>query len=90
MTTEEAQKVLNELDNVRPEVLTGEAKRLFEAIMTIADERDEMKKENAFLQGKITALIRIKKDLETQRDYYKARYLEFNNAFINFKKEDKQ
>lgn len=90
MTTEEAQKVLDELNNVRPELLNDEAKSLFEAIMTIADERDEMKKENAFLQGKVTALKRIKKDLETQRDYYKARYLEFNDAFINFKKEDNQ
>ena len=88
MTIEEAQKVLNELDNVRPELLNDEAKRLFEAIMKIADTRDEALRENAFLQGKVTTLKRIKKDLETQRDYYKARYLEFNDAFI--KKEDKQ
>lgn len=74
MTTEEAQKVLNELNNVRPEVLTGEAKRLFEAIMKIADTRDEALEEN--------------KELKIQKDYYKARYLEFNDAFI--KKEDKQ
>ena len=111
MTIEEAQKVLDELDNVKPELLNDEAKRLFETIMTIADERDEMKKENelakqalkeqcdiadernqllkenAFLKGRADALIRIKKDLEKQRDYYKARYLEFNDAFI--KKEDK-
>lgn len=43
MTNEEAQKVLDELQGVRPEVLNGEAKRLFEAIMKIADERDELK-----------------------------------------------
>lgn len=43
MTTEEAQKVLNELQDVYPEELTGEAKRLFEAIMKIADERDYYK-----------------------------------------------
>ena len=42
---EEAQKVLDELKEVRPEQLTGEAKRLFEAIMKIADERDELLKE---------------------------------------------
>ena len=43
MTSKEAQKVLDELNGVRPEVLTGEAKRLFEAIMKIADERDELR-----------------------------------------------
>lgn len=45
MTGEEAQKVLDELQGVRPEKLNGEAKRLFEAIMKIADERNELKKE---------------------------------------------
>lgn len=40
MTTEEAQKVLNELQEVRPEVLNDEAKRLFETIMKIVDERN--------------------------------------------------
>ena len=38
MTKEQAQKVLDELQGVRPEMLNGEAKRLFEAIMKIADE----------------------------------------------------
>ena len=38
---EEPQKILEELIGSRPEKLTGEAKRLFEAIMKIADERDE-------------------------------------------------
>ena len=45
MTNEQAQQVLDELKGVRPEMLNGEAKRLFEAIMKIADERDELKKE---------------------------------------------
>lgn len=45
MTNEQAQKVLDELQGVRPEKLNGEAKRLFKAIMLIADERDELKKE---------------------------------------------
>lgn len=44
MTKEQAQQVLDELDEVRPEMLTGEGKRLFEAIMKIADNRDELKK----------------------------------------------
>lgn len=45
MTEKQAQKILDELQGVRPEVLTGEAKRLFEAIMLIADERDKIKQE---------------------------------------------
>lgn len=43
MSNEEAQKILDELQGVRPEMLNGEAKRLFEAIMKIADERDELR-----------------------------------------------
>lgn len=42
MTEKEAQKVLDEMRGVRPECLEGEAKRLFEAIMKIADERDKI------------------------------------------------
>ena len=45
MTNEQAQKVLDELQGVRPEKLNGEAKRLFEAIMLIADERDKIEQE---------------------------------------------
>ena len=41
MSNEEANKVLEEMHEVRPEKLNDKAKRLFEAIMTIADERDE-------------------------------------------------
>lgn len=41
----EAKKVLDELQGVRPEKLTGEAKRLFDAIMLIADGRDKAYKE---------------------------------------------
>lgn len=45
MTNEQAQQVLDKLNEIKPEQLEGEAKRLFEAIMLIADERDELKKE---------------------------------------------
>lgn len=44
MTGEESQKVLDELNTVRIEVLNDETKRLFEAIMKIADNRDELQK----------------------------------------------
>jgi chromosome segregation ATPase len=45
MTEKEAQKVLDEMQGVRPEMLEGEAKKLFEAIMVIADGRDRAYKE---------------------------------------------
>ena len=47
MNNEEAQKVLDEMQDVRPEKLKlkGEAKRLFEAIMKIAEKRDKYKEE---------------------------------------------
>ena len=45
MTEKEAQQVLDELNTVRIEVLNDEAKRLFEAIMKIADEKDKLKEE---------------------------------------------
>lgn len=40
MSNEECEKVLKELDGVRPEKLNDKAKRLFKAIMKIADQRD--------------------------------------------------
>ena len=49
----EVQKVLEELIGSKPEKLTGEAKRLFEAIMKIADERDELLKERQADKEKI-------------------------------------
>ena len=65
MDTEKAQQVLDEMKNVRPEKLNGEAKRLFEAIMTIADERDMYKKQvnDAFDRGWIHK-DKIRKKLE--------------------------
>ena len=53
---EEPQKILEELIGSRPEELTGEAKRLFEAIMKIADERDELLKEKQADKEKIKEL----------------------------------
>lgn len=41
MNNEEANQVLQELNEVRPEMLNDKAKRLFEAIMLITDERDK-------------------------------------------------
>lgn len=52
----EPQKILEELLGSKPEELTGEAKRLFEAIMKIADERDELLKERQADKEKIKEL----------------------------------
>ena len=40
MNHEEAEKVLDELNNVRLEKLNKDAKRLFDAIMRLTEERD--------------------------------------------------
>lgn len=42
MTEKEIQEILDELNTVRPEKLNENAKRLFEAVMQIADERDDL------------------------------------------------
>ena len=46
MNKEEIEDILEELHLVRPEILKPKAKKLFEAIMSIADERDELQQEN--------------------------------------------
>ena len=43
MSNEEAQKILDSMHGINPENLQGEAKRLYEAVMKIADERDELR-----------------------------------------------
>lgn len=58
MTEKEAQKVLDELNTVRIEVLNDEAKRLFEAIMKIADERDFLQLEKEKQKEQIDYLRR--------------------------------
>ena len=73
MTNEEAQKVLDEFQGVRPEVLNGEAKRLFEAIMKIADERDELKNKVREKDNRIKQLENMNKfqskDIKEAVDY---------------------
>lgn len=46
MSNEEIQEVLDELQLVRPEKLKPDARRLFNCMMTIADDRDKYIKEN--------------------------------------------
>lgn len=54
MNNEEANQVLQELNEVRPEMLNDKAKRLFEAIMLIADERDKANERVDELINKVT------------------------------------
>lgn len=64
----EVQKVLDELKGVRPEKLTGEAKRLFEAIMKIADERDEFEyKYNRAIED----LVKLEKERQADKEKIK-------------------
>ena len=67
----EVQKVLEELKEVRPEKLTGEAKRLFEAIMKIADERDELEyKYNKAIED----LVKLEKERQANKEKIKELY----------------
>ena len=64
MTNEEANKVLEEMNEVRPEELNDKAKRLFEAMMKIADERDSVKADLYEANNRINDLL----DLDAQKD----------------------
>ena len=46
MSKEEIKDILEELHLVKPEILKPKAKKLFEAIICIADERDILLKQN--------------------------------------------
>lgn len=45
MTDKEIQSILDELNSVRPEKLNGKARKLFDMIMQILDEKDDIKAE---------------------------------------------
>jgi hypothetical protein len=64
MDNKEVEKVLEELQEVRPEKLTGEAKRLFEAIMIIANRKDEAEADLYEANNCISDLL----DIAKQRD----------------------
>ena len=64
MDNKEVEKVLEELQEVRPEKLTGEAKRLFEAIMTIANDRHKAESDLYEANNRINDLL----DIEKQKD----------------------
>lgn len=69
MSNEEIQEILDELRLVRPEVLKPKAKRLFDAIMYIADDRYKYMKENQKLKEDINfCLHSIKQEMDMSKD----------------------
>ena len=61
MKDKEVEKVLEKLQQVRPEKLNDKAKRLFEAMMKIADERDSVKADLYEANNRINDLLDIVK-----------------------------
>lgn len=69
MSNEEIQEILDEFQLVRPEVLKPEARRLFNGIMCIADERDKYMKENQKLKEDINFCLHlIKQEMDMSKD----------------------
>ena len=71
MSNEEVEKVLEELHEVRPEKLNDKAKRLFEAIMKIADSRDKAEADLYEANHRINDLLDIVKDKDKEIEYWK-------------------
>ena len=59
MSKEETEDILEELHLVRPEILAPKAKKLFEAIMCIADGRDKLIQENQELKKQLEEKTKI-------------------------------
>ena len=68
MSNKEANQILKELYEVRPEKLNDKAKRLFEAIMKIADERDSVKADLYEANNRINDLLDIVKQKDKEID----------------------
>ena len=80
MTEKEAQQVLDELNTVRIEVLNDEAKRLFEAIMKIANERDKIKQE----YDRDTHILQNRLDLANAKKIEKDKIIEQQKEQIDY------
>lgn len=78
MSNEEANQILKELYEVRPEKLNDKAKRLFEAIMKIADRRDKAEADLYEANNRINDLLDIIKQkdvvINEMADYIKEPY----------------
>lgn len=86
MTTEQAQEVLDELQRVRPEMLNGEAKRLFEAIMKIADERDKIKQK----YDRDTHILQNQLDLANAKNIEKDKIIDLMSEQLTTPMHDKE
>lgn len=82
MTKEQAKKILYELQEVGPEQLEGETRRLFEAIMSIAHEKDKLKKHNDDLLRKLRNRAKEVKKLE-KYSLYKEEFSKLNKQLQN-------
>ena len=83
MNNEEANQVLQELNEVRPEMLNDKAKRLFEAIMLIADERDKANERVDELINEVT-IKDSKLELKDQVIWFMANRLTTENHDIDW------
>lgn len=79
MTIEQAQEILDELNEVRPELLNDEAKRLFEAIMKIANERDKIKQE----YDRDTHILQNRLDLANAKNFEKDKIINSMAEYIS-------
>ena len=61
MSNEECEKVLKELEEVRPEKLNDRAKRLFESIMLIVDKKEQAEADLYEANNRINDLLDIVK-----------------------------
>ena len=79
MTIEQAQEILDELNEVRPELLNDEAKILFEAIMKIANERDKIKQE----YDRDTHILQNRLDLANAKNFEKDKIINSMAEYIS-------
>ena len=70
MNKEELIEVLRQFDEKRVEELPEKTKNIFYAIMKIADERDELKKEIIELEEYKKAIYEIKKYIDAYSPYF--------------------
>lgn len=79
MTNEEVEELIEALTKVRPEMLNGEALKLFNTIMKILDEREKAKTERDYYKkmyletnnGFIANTEAMLKDLEKRYEVYR-------------------
>lgn len=67
MKSEDVEKVLEVMHQVKPDELSKESKKLYNAIISIADERDEYQAHNI-------ELLSFIRDLKLDKEYRKWRY----------------